>query len=130
MDIHKDGRGIWFVIHTLALNSNKQTFESMMNTLSDHFGCETCKPHIKKFMENHSFRKYQNIFYKNEDIGYFKWSWELHNEVNRRLNKPVMAFDETLMMYKNTVCKNCNNILIPIEAKSGSLPPSFNLISR
>lgn len=38
------------------------------------------KPHIKKFIETHPFKKYQNIYYKNEDIGYFKWSWKLHTK--------------------------------------------------
>ncbi len=125
MDIHKDGRGIWFVIHTLALNaSDKHSFEWMMNTLCDHFGCEKCKPHIKKFIETHPYKKYNNLYYKGEEIGYFKWSWELHNEVNKRLNKTLISFDEALIMYKNTVCKNCHkDILIPIES-------SFNLISR
>src|SRR5687767_7740845 len=112
MDINKDGKGIWFVIHTLALNFNGKTdyFEWMMNTLSDNFGCDLCKPHIKKFMIDHPFKNYMNIYYKNEDIGYFKWTWELHNNVNKRLNKPILAFDEALNLYKNMICKNCDQI--------------------
>ena len=135
MDINKDGKGIWFVIHTLALNGgNKVYFEWMMTTLVDHFGCEICKPHIIKFMTNHPFKNYNSIFYKNEEIGYFKWTWELHNEVNKRLNKPIISLDDALILYKNMICKNCDKILIPIESDLPTRSPikseSFNLISR
>src|SRR5688572_20802270 len=125
LDINKDGKGIWFVIHTLALNTNgkKDYFEWMMNTLSDNFGCEICKPHIKKFIMD---TPPKNTIYKQEDIGYFKWTWELHNSVNKRLNKPVISLDEALSIYKNMVCKNCNEILIPINEPQ----VRFNLISR
>ena len=124
LDINKDGKGIWFVIHTLALNTKdkKQCFEWMINTLADNFGCEICKPHIKKFILDHPLKNY------NED--YFKWTWELHNDVNRRLNKPTLPLEEALNIYKNMVCKNCDKqILIPITSNT-SFNTSFNIISR
>ncbi len=127
MDIHKDGHGIWFVIHTLALNvgPNRKNFEWMMTILYNNFGCDLCKPHLKKYMDEHPLKTFNQFYYKKSEIGYFKWSWELHNDVNKRLKKPLLSFEDALMIYKNSVCQHCDNpILIPIE------PTTFNLITR
>jgi hypothetical protein len=101
------GSGIWYVIHTMALhakdNQSKRTFARMMNTFAEHFGCPKCKQHIKKFMETHPFTKYLTI-----ELGFFKWSWELHNDINNDLKKPLMKLEDALELYTTGVCKNCN----------------------
>src|SRR6516164_8728351 len=114
-DIQKLGPGIWFVIHTLAYHATtdqlKETFNLTINTLCDHFGCDTCKPHFTQFILSHPLIKYKD---------YFKWSWELHNEVNKILNKPQMKYETALQQYKNNTCQNCtaklpNPFLIPVK---------------
>lgn len=129
-DIHILGQGMWVMIHTIALNitdKDKKSFIIMMNILSENFICKTCIPHLKNFMEQHAFKNYE------EEGGYFKWTWELHNDVNKRLNKPLITLDDAIKKYKNLVCSNCEKttstpylpILIPIEKKN-----KFNIINR
>jgi len=128
-DIRIEGAGVWYVIHTLALHTNtdlaKDAYIITINTLCDHFGCESCKPHFKQFIIEHPFHKYRHINYKGEDYGFFKWSWELHNSVNYRLNKPIISFEDALFKYKNNTCTDCdkinNPILIEIEKKNLNL---------
>ncbi len=96
MDIHKDGKGIWYVIHTLALTNQKDHFEWMIKTLCNHFSCESCKIHLKKYID------------ENPIHDCFKWSWELHNDVNKRLNKSTISYIDALNLYKNNICKDCD----------------------
>ena len=127
-DIKIEGRGIWHTIHTLALyatnESLKNAFVLTMDSLAKNFACEICKPDFNKFINQHPFKNYWNLKQKNEEIGLFKWTWELHNTINQKLGKPILSFDDAYNMTKYHVCKNCNKnpILIPLEEK-------LNLIS-
>lgn len=127
-DVKKDGSGIWFVIHTLALHANtdvlKESFILTINTLCDHFGCDTCKQHFRKFINDYPLKTYWYFKYNGEDLGFFKWSWDLHNVVNKALNKPQLSFDNALSKYKNYICKNCgdkkNPILVEVSSNNTS----------
>lgn len=113
------GSGIWYVIHMMALNAtnnqSKRTFARMMNTLAINFGCPKCKVHLVKFMETHPFTDYLSI-----PAGFFKWSWELHNDINEKLGKPIMSMENALELYTTGICKNCdekkfvNKMLVPL----------------
>ncbi|HSW76385.1 MAG TPA: Erv1/Alr family FAD-linked sulfhydryl oxidase [Candidatus Saccharimonadales bacterium] len=130
-NIKTEGRGIWFVIHTLAYHatteSAKQSFTVMINQLSDHFGCDTCKPDFKKFITDKPLKEYWH-----QEYGFFKWSWELHNMVNQKLKKPLYHFDHALLKYKSFVCQHCdNNIKNAIIEQVSDVNQSdmFNLLS-
>lgn len=136
-DIKREGRGIWYVIHTLALYATtdylKENFIVTIQILTDHFSCDTCKVHMVDFLRTNPLKNYWHIKSPKtkEDIGFFKWSWELHNLINSKLNKPILTLDETLSTFKNYVCKNCdkikpNPILIPIEDEE----EVFTIVSR
>lgn len=135
-DIKIEGRGMWFMIHTLALHANtdelKGAFILTINTLYENFGCESCKPHFRKFLDDYPIKNYWHIKYKGEDYGFFKWSWDFHNDVNKRLKKPILSFEDVLFRYKNYVCKNCdkkinNPILVEVKEKE---PYTLNLLSN
>ena len=115
-DMQKIGPGIWFVIHTLAYHATteplKDAYQLEINTLCDHFGCETCKTHFSQFILSHPFIKYKD--------NYFKWSWELHNYINKILNKSQIKYEVALQQYKNNTCQNCtakpvNPFLVPVK---------------
>jgi hypothetical protein len=135
--VKNSGPGIWFVIHTLALYAKndkaKEAFVVSINLLCDNFGCETCKPHFRKFIDTHDLKKYWHVnFDFEDDVGFFKWTWELHNEVNKKLNKPIVAFEDALYDFKNNICKNCdtpkaNPILVAVPVKEEI---TFKLVSR
>lgn len=129
-----NGSGIWYVIHILALNAkdnkSKRTFIRTINTLADNFGCNKCKIHMKKFIENNNLNNYWNINLPYPNIGFFKWTWELHNNINNNIGKPVMELEDAFQLYTTGICKNCddkkfvNNFLVPVEE------PYINFKSR
>lgn len=102
-DIKKLGEGLWFIIHSLALHATTNelinNYIITMNSLCNHFPCEMCKPDFEKFIKT-----YPMIYYKHN---LFKWSWMLHDMVNKKLNKPQMSYENALEYYKNFTCQNC-----------------------
>jgi hypothetical protein len=140
--IQNNGSGIWYVIHTLALHAKndraKKSYASTINTLAEYFGCEKCKIHFKKFIESHPFKYYWNINHGTyENIGFFKWSWEMHNDINKFLGKKQISLDDALLYYVSGICKNCNDnepkkyvnkILIPVDTNDTNI--ILNLVTR
>jgi hypothetical protein len=94
----------WNTIHIKARNANtpekKQEFIRYINYLATHFPCPQCVNHIKEYLVQHPIESYLNVKDGNgKDIGLFKWSWEFHNAVNRRLGKAEMTWDKLLKIY-------------------------------
>lgn len=93
----------WDLIHKLAVNATtpklKDEFEQYIKYLGDKFPCPKCRPHIKERLITHPIKNYYNIFENNKYIGIAKWSWEFHNTVNTRNNKPTMSWNEFKQKY-------------------------------
>lgn len=142
------GPGIWFAIHIKAVkavtDSKKENFILYINDLCDNFKCKKCQPHFRKFIDTHHFKNYENIRDdKNRDIGFFKWSWELHNEVNKFLGKYQPTLSEAYEYYSDSeagACFNCVSKTTTVDTdvtdmikkyKEGQIKPRpFKLISR
>lgn len=106
-DVRKFGPGMWFMIHRQARRAvtpmKKEIFIDEMEDLMKTHRCGTCGPHMIEFNELHPIRDYYMIINAfGEDIGMFKWTWELHNDVNERLGKPTVPFDIAYAYYKET----------------------------
>lgn len=88
----------WKSIHELAKNATNQylidQFIQYMKYLQNNFPCAKCRPHIKQYLIDHPMKNYIN-----RDKGIFIWSWEFHNSVNKRLNKPIISFSNVLKQY-------------------------------
>lgn len=133
----KIGPGLWFDMHITAKTATtdelKRAFITNINALCDNFKCKTCQPHFRKFIDNHLFSDYWNIKdSKGNDIGFFKWSWQLHNEVNARLKKYQPTLEEAYAFYSNSelgACFNCgaDKILDVPEQRSKAIPPILTL---
>ena len=94
----------WDRIHSIAANaitvSLKIEFEKYIRYLSYNFPCPKCRPHIKKRLASYPIKTYYNIFDSNgRDIGIAKWSWEFHNDVNSRTNKPLISWESFVNKY-------------------------------
>ena len=144
----KIGPGIWFTIHTDAVkaitDSLKITFEVNVNALCDNFKCKKCQPHFRKFIDTHPFINYWNIRdAMGHDIGFFQWTWEFHNKVNKFLSKYQPSLQEAYNFFSDSevgACFNCGMptpllpvTLIPqrqepiIEQRSRAIPPILTL---
>lgn len=129
------GPGIWFTMHIEAIaaitDDLKQAFVRNINYLCDNFKCETCKTHFRKFIDTHPFHLYWKINHRGNDIGFFKWTWELHNKVNAFLKKYQPSLDEAYSYYtSNGVCTDCgdkdishfSDIIQPVAPKMVTQP--------
>ena len=90
----------WDKLHKKSVEANttelKLEFERYIEFLSHNFPCPKCRPHIKTYLTTHPIQGYHSV----ED-GLAKWSWEFHNDVNRRLHKPVFTWDAFKQKYLN-----------------------------
>lgn len=128
------GPGVWFSLHIDAINalteSLKLAFEIKVNTLCDNFKCKICVPHFRHFIDTHPLRTYWHLYNnKGQDIGFFKWTWELHNQVNKRLNKSEPSFEQAYNYYSNPevgACFNC--ISTQEELRSIAIPPILTVL--
>jgi hypothetical protein len=114
----KVGPGIWFKMHIDArkaiTDSLKEAFIVNINALCDNFKCKKCQSHFRQFIDTHPFQSYWNIRdSKGRDIGFFQWTWELHNQVNRFLKKYEPSLEEAYEFYSNIeagACFNCGGL--------------------
>ena len=96
--------GIWFTLHTYSIVCNtyalKQSFVILINALLNNFKCLECKSHFKQFIDTHPISHYFNMTDTHgRDSGLFKWTWECHNEVNKRLHQYQPSFEEAYAVY-------------------------------
>lgn len=143
-DPTKIGPGMWADLHIEAVYATtdllKEAFVVNTNAKCDNFKCKKCQSHFRKFIDTHPFKNYWNIKDdKNRDIGFFKWTWEMHNEVNKFLGKYQPSFNEAYDFWSNAeagACFNCGNQApeqlprLPIltsEQRSRAIPPILTL---
>lgn len=133
----KVGPGVWFKMHIDAIKAVtdvlKEAFIVNINAVCDNFKCLKCQPHFRKFIDTHPLKNYWNIYdRKGRDIGFFKWTWEMHNQVNKFLKKYEPTFDEAYEYFSDSgagACFSCgDNIIQPLpEQRSRAIPPILTL---
>ncbi len=127
------GPGMWYKMHVDALNAttdeHKRTFIVNINKSCDTFKCMKCKMHFRKFIDDHPFMYYWNLKdSKGRDVGFFKWTWELHNNVNKMLGKYQPSFDEAYDLYndENAICTDCGNDNVKPQFESNKFIKPIN----
>lgn len=127
------GPGIWFNMHTTAVHATtdqlKEAFIVYINALCDNFRCQTCRVHFRKFIDTRPLKEYWAIKDNNgNDIGFFKWTWELHNQVNKFLKKYQPSLEEAYTYYSDNsvgVCRTCGGM----NKQNTEQPTTNNTIS-
>ena len=116
MDPEKWGYHGWNFIHNIALGydetfsyQKKQNYINFFDVISDVIPCEKCSKHYKEYISKNR----PNI--KNKD-SLFKWTVDIHNNVNKILNKDQISYNKAYNIWldekintKNTI--NNKNIL-------------------
>lgn len=131
---------LWLKIHIDGISATtdelKRAFVININALCNNFKCKKCQGHFRKFIDTHTLRAYWNIKdSKGRDIGFFKWTWELHNQVNKFLNKYQPSFEEAYNFYSDSeagACFDCDPLpLKDVSGREKSVPsiPSIPSIS-
>jgi hypothetical protein len=111
------GPGTWNVIHRLAFLANtptkQQEFVNIMKQICHGFPCLNCREHCTEYIRTHPLEEYLNVAVSTNSqilpLGLFVWSWRFHNEVNKRLKKPLMAWKTAINLYSPSKMYSCNS---------------------
>lgn len=107
------GPGMWLSIHITALKMGEDYFLRWIRVLIPSIPCQTCREHAIKYLSSNQPESYKGIHNNTGDIiGMFKWSWIFHNDVNKRLNKPILDYNTAYRMYtdESILCsEDCGN---------------------
>lgn len=98
-----DGPGIWFMLKVTAKSATtKETFDKWVSDVIDvctSLRCINCRGHASKYLEEHPPHRAFGFKYKDRELGAFRWVWEFHNTVNKRLGKPLIDFETAVSMF-------------------------------
>lgn len=99
------GTHLWGFIHTLTVID----FEPEMNeihqrrviqnlkAIPDVFPCAMCLPTYQE-----ALAKLDPLPLR-ESMVLFKWSWELHNAVNKKLSKPDLSYEDAIKRWTKEI---------------------------
>lgn len=120
------GPGLWLAIHLMASNIkndlDKTAFIKFMKILASNLPCPACRQHMTQYLIDNPLEIHFDV-----DDGFFIYSINFHNYVNRRLGKPLMEYEEAVAIYRkepDQVCTiNCGDEDQPASVES---QPSYN----
>ena len=86
------GRKTWYVLHRIAEHNEsrnvERAFKDFMNSLSHLYPCPLCAKNIREYLNKHEAQCTQG------------WMIDFHNDVNRRLGKPIWLPKDTCLQKK------------------------------
>ena len=95
------GNNIWGLLHIISANLNdvltesqKLNFKAFIVCISFLLPCSECRIHAKQYLSGNLLDKYLNTRYNT-----YLYIWEFHNNVNKRLNKPIVDFNSSYYYY-------------------------------
>lgn len=96
-------RGWWNYAHQDSIIADetpegKLAYMKKIHRLAENFPCEECATHFKKYLSIHPPEEAKSMGI---------YMWEFHNEVNRRLGKPIMDLTTFTSMYKDRLHATC-----------------------
>jgi hypothetical protein len=87
-------RQLWDLIHSKAANANtpelKIEYYAWLRRIISTMHCPMCRIHATQYIQNYPPENVPDPFY---------WSWEFHNNVNSRLGKPTVSYDDAANKY-------------------------------
>jgi hypothetical protein len=98
----------WIFFHTVTLNYNenyKQEYINFFDSLKVIIPCSICRNHYNNNLNKDHLKIENNI--NNDRI--FKWTIDLHNEVNKMHHKKIWSYEESESYYRH---HNFNNKIL------------------
>jgi hypothetical protein len=83
-------RQLWNNIHTKAVNTSSPEYCTWIRQLIMSMTCPSCRLHAVQYINTNP---------PEQAFDLFTWSWEFHNNVNARLNKPIMDYETAKIKY-------------------------------
>lgn len=95
------GNIIWKFIHYQALyqpnnlsEEQKYYFKQMMSALAFLLPCKLCRNHLKEHLHEFPINSYLST-----NIEIFRWTFILHNRVNKSTGKSVLSYEQAIKLY-------------------------------
>ena len=96
------GPSFWFVLHTISINYpenptyvEKRNHHDFFKSMQFVLPCNICRTHYSQF-----FKKYPvEPFLENKE-SLVKWVIMIHNQVNKKQNKPTLDYEEVIKKYQ------------------------------
>jgi hypothetical protein len=83
-EIHLNGA---HVVHGELTHEN---FCRWIRSVPDELPCSKCRRHAQEYIDKHS---------PENELNSFLWTWEFHNTVNKRKDKPIMDYTSAAILY-------------------------------
>lgn len=103
----------WHTIHITAIGypqnpsySQKRAAKEFYESLSFLIPCPVCREHYSGYLQKMPISPHLD---RRDDL--FKWTVQLHNEVNKTLNKPVVTEAEALYFYRRIGARGKNVVI-------------------
>ena len=103
-DIVKSYNDIWKIIHEFALDlpidyeklnrMHKEKVKIFYTEKVSKIPCITCNTHYIEYVTNNNLDNIKN------SLELIEWTFELHNDVNKKTNKKILSIDDILEIYK------------------------------
>jgi hypothetical protein len=108
---HREHYGlIWYVIHQDAAFATtqqlKEAYVANINNRAQRFPCDECRLEFIAYLRDNGLhlpgqQHYWNMIdSEGNDIGFFEWSRNFHNAVNKRIGKRTYSHKETYSYYR------------------------------
>jgi hypothetical protein len=124
------GPQIWVLMHTFAgsyHSIHKETpFLDFINIIRHYLPCNICKLHFQKSLQLYKFNDYSR---NNEDV--LKWTYLLHNEVNKQKGVKSPSFETVRVFYsveKDSRGYELNHTIWPVLFTFSQLLPRRDLL--
>lgn len=100
----------WSLLHGLAEKSGKVVFQlyeaderrawiQLLQITGGMLPCSECRDHYKAWLQGHPVTSIQSMPYANLKEWIRTWLWQLHENVNSRLDKPNLGFTDLTATY-------------------------------
>lgn len=106
------GPHAWIMLHSITLGypdnpsqNDKINMLNFINSLSYVLPCEKCRINLSKHLQSH--RLDDNVLSSRKNL--VNWMIDIHNEVNRENNKPILTHEEALTKILEPYNHNTNN---------------------
>jgi hypothetical protein len=63
--------------------------------------CPDCREHFASWINGHPIKPFLAVPYSEKGEWIRRWLYDLHSDVNRRLSKTNLAYDELVITYRN-----------------------------
>jgi hypothetical protein len=102
------GPSYWEILHYNALavneiltNSDKENFQKFISVFHTSLPCEKCRKHFDIKLKTYPLS--QNVLKSRQSLA--RWTVDIHNDVNRFLKKPIITFEQFIIIYDKKLSK-------------------------